>query len=106
MDAAEVLRDLRDHVDHLLLVGDVADIAARLAAGRPACRYCLVQPLLAKVHQGQAGATAGEILRHCPTQALATAGDDDHAVVQLHSLLLECACCQEHKHATTADHNE
>ena len=84
VDGAEVAGHLADHGAHLVFVGHVADIGAGVAAGGLAGADRLVQAALVQVDQRQARAAPRQVFSHCPTQALAAAGDDDHAVLQLH----------------------
>ncbi len=87
MQAAEVLGDARNHVAHLFLVGDIAQVGAGVAAGRLAGRYRFIQPLLVQVHQCQPRALARQVFAHGPAEALTAASDDDDFVLKLHAYL-------------------
>ncbi|CAI8860891.1 hypothetical protein EMIT048CA2_250084 [Pseudomonas chlororaphis] len=85
VNGAEVCGDLGDHVFHLLFIGDVAQVGAGLDSRGLAGGNGLVELFLVQVDQRQPGAFAGEILRHGAAQTLATAGDNDYFVIELHS---------------------
>ncbi|MNG20824.1 hypothetical protein D3C84_1051130 [compost metagenome] len=74
---------------HLLLNGDVAQVGAGVAAGSLAGGHGLIEFLLVEVHQGQLRALGRQVFTHGPAEALATTGDDDDLVFQLHVIPLE-----------------
>ncbi|MCY1309410.1 hypothetical protein D9M70_595030 [compost metagenome] len=84
VDRTEITGDLLDHMHYLLFVGHVADIGTGVAAGGLASSHRFVQSLTVEVDQGQFRTLGSQVFAHRAAETLATAGDDDDLVFQLH----------------------
>ncbi|MOA01686.1 hypothetical protein D3C78_1211070 [compost metagenome] len=84
MQGAEIGGYLLHHLLDLRLVGDVADIGARLDAVGLAGAHCLLQFFRVEIDQCQFCTAAGQVFGHGAAETLAAAGDDDDFVFQLH----------------------
>ncbi len=88
MDRAEILGDLRYGMSYLIFICHIAQIAACGDTVGLAGSHGRVELFLIEVHQCQMGTFACKILGHGAAQALATAGDNDYFVVEMHSHVL------------------
>ena len=84
VDGAEVGGDLSNHVGYLLFVCHVAQVGTGIATGGLAGGYGFVEFFLIEVNQRQLGALGGQVFAHGAAQTLATTGDDDDFILQLH----------------------
>ncbi|MCY1457556.1 hypothetical protein D9M71_748610 [compost metagenome] len=74
---------------HLFLDGHVAEVSARIATGGLAGGHGFIQFFLVQVHEGEFRALGGQVLTHGTAEALATTGNDDDLVFELHEIPLE-----------------